>query len=113
MAAHDSDTLVKVAGPAESAARPAAATASTDWWPGPVVWEDPRMSSPAPGTPDRRTPTLPHKPSVDGVEDRFMAACAEGGLYAIYPSRHHLSPKVRVFVDFLARHLSTTKGFSG
>lgn len=25
-----------------------------------------------------------------------------GGLYAIYPSRHHLSPKVRVFVDHLA-----------
>jgi DNA-binding transcriptional LysR family regulator len=36
-----------------------------------------------------------------------------GGLYAIYPSRHHLSPKVRVFVDFLARHLSTAKSFSG
>ncbi|HVJ16244.1 MAG TPA: LysR family transcriptional regulator [Polyangiaceae bacterium] len=24
-----------------------------------------------------------------------------GGLYAVYPSSHHLSPKVRVFVDFL------------
>jgi DNA-binding transcriptional LysR family regulator len=25
-----------------------------------------------------------------------------GGFYAVYPSRHHLSPKVRVFVDFVA-----------
>lgn len=28
-----------------------------------------------------------------------------GGLYAVYPSSHHLSPKVRVFVDFLAQQL--------
>ena len=28
-----------------------------------------------------------------------------GGLYAIYPSRNHLSPKVRVFVDFVAERL--------
>jgi DNA-binding transcriptional LysR family regulator len=28
-----------------------------------------------------------------------------GGLYAVYPSRHHLSPKVRVFVDFLDEKL--------
>jgi len=27
---------------------------------------------------------------------------SSGGLYAVYPSRHHLSPKVRVFVDFVA-----------
>jgi DNA-binding transcriptional LysR family regulator len=26
----------------------------------------------------------------------------DGGLYAVYPSRHHLTPKVRVFVDYLA-----------
>lgn len=32
----------------------------------------------------------------------------EGGLYAVYPSRHHLSPKVRVFVDFLVEHLGET-----
>lgn len=31
-----------------------------------------------------------------------------GGLFAIYPSRHHLSPKVRVFVDFLAARLPET-----
>lgn len=31
---------------------------------------------------------------------------SEGGLYAVYPSRHHLSPKVRVFVDFLVEKLS-------
>jgi DNA-binding transcriptional LysR family regulator len=28
-----------------------------------------------------------------------------GGLYAVYPSSHHLSPKVRVFVDFLQEKL--------
>jgi DNA-binding transcriptional LysR family regulator len=28
-----------------------------------------------------------------------------GGLYAVYPSRQHLSPKVRVFVDFLVETL--------
>jgi len=32
-------------------------------------------------------------------------ALGGGGLYAVYPSRHHLSPKVRVFVDFLAEHI--------
>jgi DNA-binding transcriptional LysR family regulator len=32
-------------------------------------------------------------------------ALGGGGLYAVYPSRHHLSPKVRVFVDFLAEHV--------
>jgi DNA-binding transcriptional LysR family regulator len=29
----------------------------------------------------------------------------DGGLYAVYPSRQHLTPKVRVFVDHLAEHL--------
>lgn len=29
----------------------------------------------------------------------------DGGLYAVYPSRHHLSRKVRVFVDFLVEML--------
>lgn len=29
------------------------------------------------------------------------------GLYAVYPSRHHLSRKVRVFVDFLVERLGT------
>lgn len=28
-----------------------------------------------------------------------------GGLYVVYPSRHHLSPKVRVFVDFVIDRL--------
>ncbi len=28
-------------------------------------------------------------------------ALSGGGLFAVYPSSHHLSPKVRVFVDFL------------
>jgi DNA-binding transcriptional LysR family regulator len=28
-----------------------------------------------------------------------------GGLYAVYPSSHHLSPKVRVFVDFLEQQV--------
>jgi DNA-binding transcriptional LysR family regulator len=31
-----------------------------------------------------------------------------GGLYAVYPSRHHLSLKVRVFVDFVAERLKPT-----
>jgi DNA-binding transcriptional LysR family regulator len=29
-----------------------------------------------------------------------------GGLYAVYPSRHHLSLKVRVFVDFVSERLT-------
>ncbi len=33
-------------------------------------------------------------------------AIVGGALYAIYPSRHHLSRKVRVFVDFIAEHIS-------
>lgn len=37
---------------------------------------------------------------------------SEGGLYAVYPSRHHLSPKVRVFVDFLVEKLSERPGAS-
>lgn len=34
------------------------------------------------------------------------------GLYAVYPSRQHLSHKVRVFVDFLAEKLGTQSSFS-
>ncbi|WP_217900163.1 LysR family transcriptional regulator [Noviherbaspirillum humi] len=30
---------------------------------------------------------------------------AELGIYAVYPSRRHLSAKVRTFIDFLAKHL--------
>jgi DNA-binding transcriptional LysR family regulator len=33
-----------------------------------------------------------------------------GGLYAVYPSRHHLTPKVRVFVDFLVEKMSSGLG---
>jgi DNA-binding transcriptional LysR family regulator len=29
-----------------------------------------------------------------------------GGLWAVYPSKHHLSPKVRAFVDFIAEELA-------
>lgn len=32
------------------------------------------------------------------------------GFYAVYPSRHHLSPKVRVFVDFIADSVAATVG---
>lgn len=49
---------------------------------------------------------------IQSVQDDFVTGCLErvlpdhghraGGLYAVYPSRHHLSPKVRVFVDFVA-----------
>jgi hypothetical protein len=31
-----------------------------------------------------------------------------GGLFAVYPSSHHLSPKVRVFVDFLQEQISSS-----
>jgi DNA-binding transcriptional LysR family regulator len=37
-------------------------------------------------------------------------AVGGGGLFAVYPSSHHLSPKVRVFVDFIAEMLSRTRG---
>lgn len=30
-----------------------------------------------------------------------------GGLYAIYPSRHHLSGKVRAFVDFMVEKITS------
>lgn len=38
-----------------------------------------------------------------GILERVLPEYAhrDGGLYAVYPSRHHLTPKVRVFVDFL------------
>ena len=29
-----------------------------------------------------------------------------GGLWAVYPSKHHLSPKVRAFVDFIDESLA-------
>lgn len=32
----------------------------------------------------------------------------EVSIYAVYPQRHHLSPKVRAFVDFLAQRISDT-----
>jgi len=31
----------------------------------------------------------------------------EGGIYAVYPSPRHLTPKVRAFISFLDRHFST------
>ncbi|MCG8508300.1 MAG: LysR family transcriptional regulator [Rhodospirillales bacterium] len=36
--------------------------------------------------------------ALDDFEDKSLA------VYAVYPHRHHLSAKVRVFVDFLAEH---------
>jgi DNA-binding transcriptional LysR family regulator len=33
-----------------------------------------------------------------------------GGLWAIYPSKHHLSPKVRAFVDFVDESLASWRG---
>lgn len=33
-----------------------------------------------------------------------------GGLFAVYPSRHHLTPKVRVFVDYLIEKLGGDLG---
>lgn len=35
---------------------------------------------------------------------------AGGGLFAVYPSTHHLTPKVRVFVDFLLERLGPQFG---
>lgn len=40
-------------------------------------------------------------------------ASAELGIYAMYPSRKHLSAKVRTFVDFLARRLSIPRKTRG
>lgn len=31
----------------------------------------------------------------------------EGGIYAVYPSPRHLTPKVRAFINFLDRHFAT------
>lgn len=44
----------------------------------------------------------------DGSLERVLPeyGTTQGGFYAVYPSRHHLSPKVRVFVDFLADKLA-------
>lgn len=36
-------------------------------------------------------------------------ASGELGIYAVYPSRKHLSAKVRTFVEFLARHLADVR----
>jgi DNA-binding transcriptional LysR family regulator len=46
---------------------------------------------------DLRTGRLEHVLPGYGID--------RGGLYAVYPSRHHLSPKVRVFVDYLCEKL--------
>lgn len=35
--------------------------------------------------------------------------CAELGIYALYPTRKHVAPKVRVLIDFLAEHLGRGK----
>jgi len=34
--------------------------------------------------------------------------CTEIGIYAVYPSRKHLSAKIRVLIDFLATHFNST-----
>jgi len=50
---------------------------------------------------------VPHPYVEEDIrEGRLVSALAdwrtvETTLYAIYPSRHHLAPKIRVFVDFL------------
>ena len=48
-----------------------------------------------------------HDDLAQGRLERVLPEYGEsrGGLYAVYPSRHHLSPKVRVFVDFVADRL--------
>lgn len=43
-------------------------------------------------------PVLPELSTPDG-----------DGLYAVYPATHHLTPKVRVFVDFMAEHLGLAR----
>jgi DNA-binding transcriptional LysR family regulator len=35
----------------------------------------------------------------------------EMGIYAVYPSRKHVPPKVRVLVDFLALHFAQPRAF--
>jgi DNA-binding transcriptional LysR family regulator len=32
----------------------------------------------------------------------------ELGIYAVYPTRKHVSPKVRVLIEFLAEHFART-----
>ena len=35
--------------------------------------------------------------------------CMELGVYAVYPTRKHVSPKVRVLIDFLSRHFAQAR----
>ncbi len=35
--------------------------------------------------------------------------CIELGVYAVYPTRKHVSPKVRVLIDFLSRHFAPAR----
>ncbi len=55
------------------------------------------MNSPAPGTSDRRTPTLPDKPSVDGLEDRWMAVWQEQDTYRFDRERALSLPREQVY----------------
>jgi DNA-binding transcriptional LysR family regulator len=47
------------------------------------------------------------------VEVLTNYSTAELGIYAIYPSRKHLSAKVRTFVDFLVQKLGSTEAKDG
>jgi DNA-binding transcriptional LysR family regulator len=42
---------------------------------------------------------------VAALDDR---AAVETTLYAVYPSRHHLAPKIRAFLDFLVKAFTST-----
>jgi DNA-binding transcriptional LysR family regulator len=57
------------------------------------------------------------EPAIEGdIERRRLRRVLpeyrlEGGaLFAVYPSAHHLTPKVRVFIDFLVEHLGARAG---
>lgn len=46
---------------------------------------------------------------ADGRLEELMPEyrSTELGIYAVYPTRKHVAPKVRVLIDFLADHLDS------
>jgi DNA-binding transcriptional LysR family regulator len=45
----------------------------------------------------------------DLVEILTEYQSVELGIYAVYPTRKHLAPKVRVLINFLAEHFAQPK----
>jgi valyl-tRNA synthetase len=59
-----------------------------------TVWENLAMTNPAP---PQRAVTMPDKPSVDGLEDKWMRVWAEQGTYTFDRSAALSMPRDRVF----------------